>query len=205
MIRTLCASILLLICTSVNAQKFPSEIWHEGKLVLIEGDTIRGHIKYDLEKDLVQYTQDRSIIKAYTARKLIYFEIFDGTVDKFRQFYVLPFSARSNYAAPFIFELVHEGRRMSLLSRESIEYQVTNYPYTMSGTYTRLVLTYTYFFLDSEGSIERFNGKRGDLVRIMNKKGAEMKRYIKVNKIRPEKRPDLLRTVIHYNSLFEKS
>src|ERR1700741_2968909 len=90
----------LLTVIAARAQQWPFELWHDGKIVLLEGDTLKGKIKYDLQQDLVQFTYNDQRIEAFTARKVLFFEIFDTTVGKYRQFFALPYSATSNYRAP---------------------------------------------------------------------------------------------------------
>src|SRR5688572_5875737 len=110
--------MFLFAVTSISAQQFPSDLWHEGKIVLLEGDTLRGKIKYDLQQDLVQYGVANTRTTAFSARKVLYFEIFDTSVRRYRQFYALPFTTTSGYKSPVFFELLEEGK-MTLLSRES--------------------------------------------------------------------------------------
>lgn len=191
----------LLVSTCAQAQ-FPSEFWHEGKMVIISGDTLKGLIKYDLETDIVQFSKDKQTIKTYSARKLLFFQIFDETANTFRRFYVLPYNLNGNYEVPLIFELIYEGRTLTLLSREAIEYVVRNYPYAVSGSYTRLELVYTHYFLTDEGKIIKFTGKKRDLLQVMNKRGAEIRKFLKNNRVKPERRADLVKTVSYYNSLF---
>jgi len=197
--------LLLILVSAITAHaQFPSELWHEGEVVLLQGDTLKGLVKYDLETDIVQYTRDKKTIKTYTARKLLHFEIFDNTSGRYRSFYVLPYNLNGNYQAPIIFELVYEGKKLTLLSREAIEYQVTNYPYSVAGSYTRLELVYTHFFLTDEGNILRFDGKKKDLLRgVMARKSSDIKKFIKTNRLRVERRPDLVKIVAYFNSLFE--
>ena len=137
---------LLVITLSASAQQFPSDLWHDGKIVLLEGDTLKGSIKYDLQQDLQQYSVAEQRTTAYRARKVLFFEIFDATVRKYRSFYALPFTTTAGYRAPTFFELLAEGK-MTLLSRESVEYRTYSSPYYM-GSYSRLVLVYKYYFLD---------------------------------------------------------
>jgi hypothetical protein len=185
----------------VEAQKFPSDLWHDGRIVLLEGDTLRGSIKYDLQQDLVQYGVANQHTTAYSARKILFFEIFDTSVRKYRQFFALPFSSTtSGYKAPVFFELLEEGK-MTLLSRESVEYRTYNSPYYM-GSYSRLVLVYKYFFLDENGNITEFTGNKNDLLNLMNKKADEVEKYIKTNKLRYDDKYDFARIVAYYNSLF---
>jgi hypothetical protein len=50
-------------------QEFPSELLHEGELVLLSGDTLKGQIKYNLENDLIQIVINETV-QTYSARKI---------------------------------------------------------------------------------------------------------------------------------------
>jgi hypothetical protein len=76
--------VIISVCSS--AQKFPFEFWHEGKIILESGDTLRGQVKYSMQEDLVQLQTQRTV-EPYTSRKVIFFEIFDVTIKRYRQFY----------------------------------------------------------------------------------------------------------------------
>ena len=192
--------ILLFSCLDTLAQKFPSDLWHEGKIVLLEGDTLRGSVKYDLQQDLVQYAVANERTTAFSARKVLFFEIFDNSIRRYRQFFALPFTTTSGYKAPVFFELLEEGK-MTLLSRESVEYRTYNSPYYM-GSYSRLVLVHKYYFLDDKGEISEFTGNKNDLLNMMKNKGDEVEKYIKANKLRHDDKNDFTRIVAYYNSLF---
>lgn len=193
-------ALLFFLGSNANAQQFPSDLWHEGKIVLLEGDTLRGSVKYDLQQDLVQYGVANQRTTAYSARKVLFFEIFDTSVRKYRQFFALPFTTTAGYKAPVFFELLEEGK-MTLLSRESVEYRTYNSPYYM-GSYSRLVLVYKYFFLDEGGNISEFTGNKNDLLNLMDKKSEEVEKYIKANKLRYDDKYDFAKIVAYYNSLF---
>lgn len=190
---------ILLFTGSSYAQQFPSDFWHEGRVVLVEGDTLRGNIKYDLQQDLIQLSVSNQNT-TLSARKVLFFEIFDTSVRKYRQFFALPFTTVAGYRAPVFFELLEEGK-MTLLARESVEYRTYNSPYYM-GSYSRLVLIYKYYFLDEKGNINEFNGNKSDLLELMNKKSEEVEKYIKANKLRYDDKYDFARIVAYYNSLF---
>ena len=193
-------ALLFFLSVPVVAQQFPSDLWHEGKIILLEGDTLKGNIKYDLQQDLVQYGIADQRTTAFSARKVLFFEIFDTSVRKYRQFFALPFTTVSGYKAPVFFELLEEGK-MTLLSRESVEYRTYSSPYYM-GSYSRLVLVYKYYFLDEKGNISEFTGNKNDLLNLMNKKSDEVEKYIKANKLRYDDKYDFARIVAYYNSLF---
>jgi hypothetical protein len=96
--------------------------------------------------------------------------------------------------------LLEEGK-MTLLSRESVEYRTYNSPYYM-GSYSRLVLVYKYYFLNENGDISEFTGNKNDLLQMMDKKSSEVEKYIKANKLRYDDKNDFARIVAYYNSLF---
>jgi len=193
-------TLLFFLSVPVVAQQFPSDLWHEGKIILLEGDTLKGNIKYDLQQDLVQYGIADQRTTAFSARKVLFFEIFDTSVRKYRQFFALPFATTAGYKAPVFFELLEEGK-MTLLSRESVEYRTYSSPYYM-GSYSRLVLVYKYYFLDEKGNISEFTGNKNDLLDLMKAKSNEVEKYIKANKLKFDDKYDFARIVAYYNSLF---
>jgi hypothetical protein len=182
------------------AQQWPFEMWHDGKIVLETGDTLRGQVKYDIQQDLVQFNDQQGVTEAFTPRKVLYFEIFDQTISRYRSFYALPYAAAGSYRTLIFFELLVEGK-MTLLSREALEYRTFSSPFYY-GSYTRLVLVYKYFLMEETGTIREFTGKKGDLLSLMGRKADEVDRYIKSNRLKIEDRFDFARTVAYYNSLF---
>lgn len=192
-------TLLPLISFETVAQQWPSDLWHEGKIVLVEGDTLKGLIKYDLQQDLVQYNLDDKRTEAFSARKVLFFEIFDTSVRRYRQFFALPYTTVTSYRAPVFFELLEEGK-LTLLSRESIEYRTYNSPYYLSS-YSRQVLVYKYFFLEENGNISEFSGNKSDLLALMGKKSEEVEKYIKANRLKYDDKYDFARIVAYYNSI----
>jgi len=184
---------------SLAQRQWPSELWHEGKIVLVDGDTLNGLVKYDFHQNLVQYTVNNRKAEIYTARKVLFFEIFDETVHKYRRFFVLPYSNPSNYKAPIFFELLEEGK-MTLLSRELLEYKTYNNAF-YGGSYSRLIQTYYYYLLKEDGTIEDFRGNKNDLIDMMGNKRKPVEKYIKANRLDFDDKYDVARIVAYYNSL----
>ena len=115
-------------------QDFPSELWHKGKVVLLSEDTIFGKVKYDLQNDAIQINV-RNVLQTYSARKILYFEIFDETIDSYRHFYALPYNVQKNYEIPLLFEVLYEGQ-LSLLCREEVVTEsVPQNSYSPYGSY----------------------------------------------------------------------
>lgn len=197
-------TIALFSFASVAAsQQFPSDFWHTGKLVLTDGDTLNGKIKYDLPRDLVQLEIDNQIL-TYGAKKILFFEIFDVTVNTYRQFYSILYSVSQGYKTPILFEVLYEGK-LSLLTRESIIHKTSHYNnyYWSGSTYTRKVLTYDYFFLTSKGEMIFYTEKKKDLLVIMKDRAGEIKAYIKTHNLKVDRRGDLARITAYYNSIIE--
>lgn len=189
-----------LVVSTTKAQKWPFELWHDGKIVLATGDTIKGFIKYDLQQDLIQFNDSKNPIEVLTAKKVLFFEIFDNTISKYRSFYALPYSATGGYKPPVFFELLEDGK-MTLLAREVLEYRTYSSPYYF-GSYTRLVLVYKFYLLEENGDIVEFMGKKQDLLTRMGPRADLVNDYIRENKLKIEDRDDFTRTVAYYNSLF---
>lgn len=190
----------MLVGMAARGQQWPSELWHEGKIVLLEGDTLKGSVKYDLQQDLVQFNGPAQRVEAFTARKVLFFEIFDHTVNKYRQFFALPYATNANYRVPVFFELLEEGK-MTLMCREELKTQVYSSPYYY-GNYTRVILVYTYYFLEENGDIHQFSGNKNDLIDLMGKQGDEVEKYMKANRLKFDDKYDLVKIIAYYNSLF---
>ena len=191
------------------SQDFPSELWHKGKVVLLSEDTIIGKIKYDLQNDVIQINV-RNTLQTYSARKILYFEIFDETIDSHRHFYALPYSVQKNYEIPLLFEVLYEGQ-LSLLCREEIVTESVpqyNYPYSYYGNspygnQKRARLNYKYYFLDERGGIQDYHLKKSELMTFFKKRHQEVKQYIKKNNLKHDRMRDLVRVTAYYNALLD--
>ena len=193
--------VFLLIFTRSYTQKFPSDFWHEGKIILESGDTLKGNVKYNMQNDLLQFEQEGKL-ESFSARKVQFFEIFDQTVKRYRQFYTLPYTTSGEYRAPVFFELLAEGK-MTLLCREAIEYRTSANSYYYYGSTTRLVLVNKFFLFKDNGEIEPFTGKKNDLIYLMGNQGEQIQKYMKANKLSIDNKYQFAQIVDHYNSLFK--
>jgi len=193
--------MLIFISVQGMSQQFPSQIWHDGKLVLANEDTIQGQIMYNLDRDIVQVKTSKKIF-TFSSSKIFFFEIFDKTVDNYRQFYALPYAIQGTYKTPVLFEVLVEGK-ITLLARENISYrsaQIDPYSYRM-GSYSKKVLVYDYYFLDSKGKITKYTMKKKDLLDVLSRRYDQMQEYIRVNNLRHDKRNDLIRIISYYNAV----
>ncbi|BDC98902.1 hypothetical protein [Persicobacter psychrovividus] len=191
-----------------SSRQFPSEMWHLGELVLLSGDTLSGALKYDFGNDAVLINA-KNKIRTYSARKILFFEIYDSTVEDYREFFAIPYRVRSNYKIPVIFEVLHEGP-LTLLSREEIVQETTaqNYNYGYYGGFpqnnyyaTQRKLRHDYFYLDLKGKVVSFDMKKRTLLHIMRRYSSEIKRFVKENRLHFNDQNDLIRITDYYNTL----
>lgn len=183
-----------------KGQEFSNEVWHDGFLVTTSDDTVRGLLKYDMEANVVQLIQ-QNVVKTFSSHKIFYFEIFDNLVKNYRQFYSIPYNVNYDYKIPIIFELLYEGP-LSLLAREAIVQEtVSNSAAYWAGSYVRDKVAYTFYFLDKQGNIQRFTGKKSELFGIMAKKSGDVKSFIKKNRLKTDNLRDLIRITAFYNSI----
>lgn len=192
---------LLIFPLSAKAQ-WAFELWHEGKIILSTGDTLRGQVKYDLQQDIIQYTDKRGTVEALSARKVLLCEIFDKTEGQYRQFYSLPYTATSGYRTPVFFELIAEGK-LTVLCREKLENQTTTSPYYY-GSFSRTVLVYKYYMLKENGDIVDFSTRKNDFLQLMGRHADMMNGYMKDNKLQLDDKKELAQIINYYNSLFKK-
>ncbi len=193
--------LIVLAAQVAPAQRFASDLWHAGKMVLDTGDTLRGNLKYDMTADILQLQIEKRL-ESYTARKVLFFEIFDETVSRYRIFYSLPYAQAGLYKAPVFFELLQEGK-LTVLCRESIEYRTTSSPY-FYGSYSRLVEVNKYFILKEDGTITEYRGRKNDWYDLMPNKKSEVERFAKDNRLSLEEKYELSRVIEYYNSLYQK-
>jgi hypothetical protein len=198
--RSVLVLISLISYSIVYGQEFSSDLFHEGFLVTNKKDTLRGALKYDMQQNIVHMI-DQGKIKTYSSQKIFYFEIFDVTVDNYRQFYAMPYKVGMSYKIPILFELQYEGP-LSLLTREAIiQESVPNTGSYWGGGFTQLRLVYSFYFVNKKGDITMFTGRKKELMELMKDKSKYLKEYIKEYKLQVDEIQDLIRITAFYNSI----
>lgn len=194
---------LIVLAKTASAQEFPSDLWHSGIVVLVNEDTITGKVKYNLEQGLIQVESEKKTY-TYSGKRVFYFQIFDQTVDSYREFYVLPYALANQYESPIFFEVLVEGN-LTLLCREAVITKTINdnnvNPYGSMMSYNRNVLVYTYYFLNDKGTIKKYTMKKRDLLKVLSKRADKIEEYMKVNNLKADKRYDLSRIISFYNGI----
>lgn len=201
-------NLLFLGFPSLLAQnQFPSEFWYQGRIYGTDGQTHTGLVKYDLENNVVQLKSET--ISTFTAFNVSNFEIQNKTNEGMRSFYSLPYSPTGDENnPPIFFEVLTEGKEISLLSREYVE---TNYSSTGSKGINgptndghkvkkkyRLAFDY-FFFKDYE--IQKYSLLKKDLLDFFPAYQDEINQFMKKNKLDHDKRRDLISITAYYNEL----
>jgi hypothetical protein len=204
---------LLLVGSFAQAQDFPSQIWHQGKIFLTSGENLSGKVKYDLEANVVQL--HRESMETFSATSVDHFEIFDEIYGGIRTFYSLPYAVNTDYQVPIFFELLVQGEDITLLCREYITSDSRGmgrgmyHPMYMNPMYGMPMmnssrLAFDFYFLEDSG-IKKYGQKRKELLEFMDDKSDEVKLFIRKNRLSHDKRGDLLRITAYYNQLKESS
>ncbi|MFY0594279.1 hypothetical protein [Roseivirga sp.] len=215
--RILIASLLLMTCLySSHAQRnqfqFPSEIWHEGSVTLVDGNRLNGNIKYDLAADLIQVIVDQKTL-TYSASQIRQFDIFQADIELKRVFFSIPFVTETGYRRPKLFEVLLDART-SLVAREfiALSTRTIDNPYYRWGTRRfspiggRSVqvryLDYKFYIVDSSnGRMDLLGSSKKDVINAFNKNQNEIRKYIKSKKLKVDQVEDIIEIVRYYNQL----
>lgn len=195
-------SALTALSFCASAQQWAFQLWHDGKVVLESGDTLKGQVKYDLQQDLIQFTDKRGTLEALSARKVLFCEIFDKTIGQYRQFYSLPYNTTDGYRTPVLFELIAEGK-LTILSRERLEVQTSSSPYYYGRSFSRTVLVNKYYVLKENGAITELSTRKAEVMELFGKYTGHVNDYMKDNKLRLDDKQDMVKIFSYYNSLFK--
>jgi hypothetical protein len=63
-------------------------------------------------------------------------------------------------------------------------------------------MVHKFYFLEENGNITEFIGKKSDLMSLMGRHAEAVDKYMRKNKLRMEDREDFAKIVTYYNSFF---
>lgn len=192
--------VLSVAASIVRAQEFSSDYWHDGFVVTAKGDTLRGQVKYDMETNVVVLQNEQ--FKTLSSFQVFYFNIYDKLLETYRQFYSIPYRLKYDHETPVFFELLFEGP-LSLLAREAIVQETVPLGNSIArgSTVIRNKLDFNFFFVDKDGDLAAFSGKKSDLYEIMAEKERKVRDFIKSNNLKTDDARDLVRITAFYNSI----
>lgn len=182
---------------------FAEEHWHNGYILLNDGDTLRGRLRFSLENELLQFDLGNGQLQALNARSVLFFEIFDQYFRQKRQFIVLPFAKNpaQDYESPTIFEVLATGDYITLLGRERLVTQTATVtsPYVIGPIMTVRRPKFEYYFLYKNGSIRFYGGDRKDITQYLPGMDERLQNFIRQNRLNPDEPADLVKIVNYYN------
>ncbi|HTH56299.1 MAG TPA: hypothetical protein VL728_09655 [Cyclobacteriaceae bacterium] len=193
--------VILFTRTLTSAQTFPFDLWHQGKVITVNKDTIKGLVKYDRE-NFLQIKHDEKT-EIYNSSKVISFEIRDLSYKQDRQFFSLPYSTRGEYKTPFFFELISSGK-LTVLSREMVETKTASSSHISYPPKIYRSLVEKYFLLKENGDIDAFRGKKKDWNELFSLRSNEVRNYAKQHKLDFSKKYQLKQIIDYYNLLESK-
>ncbi|MCS6967930.1 MAG: hypothetical protein RMJ44_04125 [Cytophagales bacterium] len=200
---------LLLLAIQVQGQTFSRDMWHEGEANLFSGETLRGKLKYDLDNNSLQIST-AGVVRSFSSYQVESFEIFDELQKVPRTFFTLPYRKSGNYEAPFFFELLYEGKKLTLLNREVFVQRIISGP-TMWGWWgprvamgTTTVQADSYYLLDMQKEqVIKVGQQRSDWLALMKDFRDEMNEFIRTNKLSFTQRADVLKIIAYYDQLVQ--
>lgn len=186
---------------ALSAQTFPSYLWHAGKMIKENGDTVAGFVKYHL-KDSV-YFKDGDRIQKFSSREILAYQINDQSCKCLRQFYSLPYANVGQYKAPVFFEVISAGK-VTLLDKEAIENQAYPTGHIAYSPRPKWVLVDKYFLLKDDGSIVSFFINKKKFCALMGPHAKEVFTFARKNKLDFNKKYQLKLIIDYYNSIDPK-
>lgn len=190
--------------TMVKSQGLAEDKWHQGVVVLTNGDTLKGKLKYNINNAVIRLKARHSnAIQTYSPQKVVSFLFHDLEYHHNRQFFSIPYAVRrsSNYKVPSFFELIRNGRPLTLLARQTIFTRRV----VRLGAFYRRVEQDVFYLLDNKGKVTRIKPSRRGIYKAFSKYAKDIKTYIKVNRLQYSSRNDLIKIVDYYNSLSKRN
>ena len=190
------------------AQSFSRDLWHDGEVDLFSGEVLRGKIKYDLDNNSIQVISG-GVVRSFSAYQVESFQIFDDLQKTPRIFYTLPFKKSGNYESPVFFELLFEGKKLTLLNRELFIQRAIGAPNPWGwwgprmGMGTTVVQVDSYYILDmaKEQVIKPSGDQRSDWLLLMRDHREEMSEFMRANRLSVTERKDVLKIMAYYDQL----
>ena len=189
---------LLTYSFSVRSQGYAEEIWRKGWIVKKNRDTLRGRIKYSLKNSSIQIKVNNTI-KTYTPSSVVSFLVLDPIRRYRRLFFSIPYARRrgSTYKVPSFFELIYNGKPITLLSRQISVVVRSN---RMRGGYGWAEQD-IFYLMDQKGRIKELGQTRRSVLKALESQERAIKSFIKTNRLNVASREGLVRIVDYYNSI----
>lgn len=166
-------SIFLFVLMSLPAQSQVAERkWNKGAVILKTNDTIRGAIKHNLTKSLVQVKLN-NMIRTYSAQQVSYYAFYDTFFTRERYFFSLPYARRKHHLKkPTFFEVIYIGNPLTIISRPAV---MASKNFHSFDNYYELA---RFYFIDKKDKIVRVRRTKTSLFKVLKKHHKQMKKFL---------------------------
>ncbi|MFP4093845.1 MAG: hypothetical protein ACLFUB_05140 [Cyclobacteriaceae bacterium] len=201
--------LALMMCFSIFAQAadigtdIKKKDWHQGKLVLQNGDTYKGKIRYDLDQNVAMVRIDGTI-KAFSAHVVDYFRFMDQELKTLRRFYTMPYENKRGMERLMFFELVFQDG-FALFNRESTvrkkQAMLAELPFIDRSDREDEVTVFSYFIFMPDGDFKPIEAEQQDLINKLaldKEQTKEMRAYIHEHELNLKNRSDFIRVIYKF-------
>lgn len=198
-------SLLVFILNIAFASSFantnprvPVKFWDAGEAFLHSGESVKGKIFYEFDKELVLIF-NRGRIITYSSNQIVYFRIFDQQANMERLFVSIPLKKEGFSTRHYFFEKVMEGEIALLRKPRSYP---DNFGLFMSSSFdpdTGAGAFYYYCF--HEGRLSRIRNFKRDVVGIMGRHQDRIDTFIERNGLKLNRIKDQETILKYYNHL----
>lgn len=204
--------LLILIVTIASlseAQDFKKkQKWFQGpgKVQLLDGKTLSGHIYYNFQIKVVQVIRDNKST-GFKSDKIAYFEYYDEGFERERKFYSIPYSFNGTRNEPVFFEVLKELSDVALLKTQLY----LNFDLA-TGNSERL--TEVLYFADNKGNIKpyveivhKLVGKtnrlldKNGMTSVMKRNYYKVKNYMDQERLNEKKEDDIIRALEYFEKI----
>ena len=167
-------SIFLFTLISWSAQSQVAERkWNRGAVILKTNDTIRGVVKHNLTKSLVQ-VKVNNVTRIYSAQQVSYYMFYDTFFTRDRVFFSIPYARRKHHLKkPTFFEVIYIGNPLTIISRPAV---MASKNFHNFDNYYELA---RFYFIDKKDKIVRVKRTKTSLFRVLKRHQKEMKKFLK--------------------------
>jgi hypothetical protein len=193
---------ICLLCFTLLAQAtdINEKDWNRGKIVLQDGTSYSGELKYDLKQNVAMIKQ-KGTIKAFSAHQVDYFRFMDIKRKTLRRFYTMPYENQRGIERLMFFELVFQdgfvlfNRERTVRKRQAM---LSELPFMSNGTNrnNERVTVFSYFIFMPDGQFKPLQAEQQDLIdklALSKEERKDMRDFIHDHDINLKNRSDFIR------------
>lgn len=177
---------------NINGSPYLRDEWTKGRVVLANGNFFEGvPLKYDLVADqLLFQTEEGQVLEFVQPVREFHFEGKDNI-------YRSGFAPIDNHTSASFYQVLEDGNAKLLKKSDKVIREEKAYG---TATITKNIMEYTNYYIEGDDQMVRVKNEK-DLLRALQGHEADLKDFIKKNKLKLKKEEDMVQLVKYYNSL----